>query len=86
MAEIDEPVIIRERKNGLCYKRTLPKYDLISSHRARRSFATNAYLSGIPSISIMQITGHSTERAFLQYIKVSQEENAINLASHSFFK
>ncbi len=35
----------------------LPKYKLISTHTARRSFATNAYLSGIPAISIMKFTG-----------------------------
>ena len=86
LAGLDEPVIIRENRKGISYKLTLPKYELISSHTARRSFATNAYLSGVPSISNMRITGHRTEKAFMQYIKVSQEENAIQLAGHSFFR
>ncbi len=58
------------------------KWQLVSSHTARRSFATNLYRSGFPSISIMQITGHKTETAFLKYIKVSKQEHARLLAQH----
>lgn len=58
------------------------KWQLVSSHTARRSFATNLYKSGFPSISIMQITGHKTETAFLKYIKVSKQEHARLLAEH----
>ena len=56
-----------------------PKYELISTHTARRSFATNLYLKGFPTISIMSITGHKTERAFLRYIKVTPEQHATML-------
>jgi len=52
------------------------KHELVSSHTARRSFATNLYLKGVPSITIMKVTGHKTESAFLKYIKVSEEEHA----------
>jgi hypothetical protein len=34
------------------------------------------FKAGIPSISIMKITGHKTETQFMKYIKVSKEENA----------
>lgn len=58
---------------------------LITSHCARRSFATNAFKSGVPSLSIMQITGHTTEKNFLKYIKVTKEENAQLMSKHEFF-
>lgn len=58
-----------------------PKYELITSHTARRSFATNAYLDGVPSLLIMAITGHTTERSFLKYIKVTKDEHAAKLLS-----
>ena len=58
---------------------------MITSHTARRSFATNAYLADIPAISIMKITGHKTEAAFMKYIKISEEENAIQLQTSKFF-
>ena len=52
------------------------KYQLIKCHTARRSFATNLYLKGAPTISIMKLTGHTTEANFMKYIKVTREENA----------
>jgi hypothetical protein len=37
------------------------------------------YLMGVPSITIMAITGHRTEKAFMKYIKVTPKEHAIQL-------
>lgn len=62
-----------------------PKCDIITTHTARRSAATNMYKAGIPSISIMKITGHTTEKAFMKYIKISAEENAELMATNKFF-
>lgn len=58
------------------------KWELISAHTARRSFATNCYLSGIPTLTIMAITGHKTEKAFLRYICVTKEEHAKRMMQH----
>jgi integrase len=52
------------------------KSDLMTTHTARRSFASNNYLAGMPTISIMAITGHSTERSFMRYIKLTPREHA----------
>ncbi|MEN8250130.1 MAG: tyrosine-type recombinase/integrase [Bacteroidota bacterium] len=52
------------------------KYKLITSHTARRSFCTNAYKMGVPILAIMAISGHKSEKAFLKYIKLEQEEHA----------
>jgi integrase len=56
--------------------------DLVSSHTARRSFATNYYLQGFPNIDLMKITGHKTERSFLKYIRVSKLDTAKRLSEH----
>ena len=55
---------------------TPEKWKLVSTHTARRSFATNMYMKGIGSITIMAITGHKTESAFMKYIKVPAVEHA----------
>ena len=52
-----------------------PKYELIFSHTGRRSFASNNY-GKIPNVNLMAITGHKTEKTFLQYIKITPEEHA----------
>lgn len=62
------------------------KWRLISTHTGRRSFATNAYLSGLDRISIMKITGHRTEASFMKYIRIEEEENASLLKLHKFFE
>jgi integrase len=54
----------------------------ISSHTARRSFATNYYLDGFPTSELMKITGHRTEKAFLKYIKVTKLDTAKRLNVH----
>jgi len=57
----------------------------IRTHTARRSFATNAYLAGIPMHDIMKITGHRKTESFLKYIKVTKLETAEKLKDHPFF-
>lgn len=67
----------RTRTEGGVLKTTSsPKWMLVSSHTGRRSFCTNMYKRGLPTITIMAISGHTTEKSFLRYIKVSQEEHA----------
>ena len=76
LAEIDEEVIVPIKQGGKSKSVKYKKYQLIKSHTARRSFATNLYLKGAPTISIMKLTGHTTEANFMKYIKVTREENA----------
>lgn len=59
------------------------KWQAITAHTGRRSFATNLYKRGFPTLSIMAITGHKTEKSFLAYIKVSESENA-TMVLHQF--
>lgn len=58
-----------------------PKYQLISSHTCRRSFASNLY-GKVPTKSIMAITGHQTETQFLKYIKITPKEHADKLIKY----
>lgn len=57
----------------------MEKWKMVSSHTCRRSFATNNYLMGIDTLTIMQITGHTTEKNFLKYIKVTPDQHAKRL-------
>lgn len=86
LAEMHQTMNVSSTSGGIVTTVLRKKWQLITTHTARRSFATNAFLSGIPTISIMQITGHKTERSFLKYIRVSKLENAMKMAEHPFFK
>lgn len=84
-AKIDELILVEETKGTLSTRRQEKKYNLISAHTARRSFATNAFKANIPPIQIMKMTGHKSESSFLKYIKVDNKENANILQLHPFF-
>lgn len=84
-AHIVENHTIRRTEGGKEVEYQFPKYKIVSSHTARRSFCTNAYKSGMPIQDIMAISGHKTERVFLNYVKVEKIENAKRIAKHAFF-
>jgi integrase len=71
--ENEKEKIIHRKKFG-----KYPKYELVSSHVCRRSFATNLY-GKIDTLTIMKITGHKTEKQFLEYIKITPKEYAEKL-------
>lgn len=45
-----------------------PKYGFVTSHTARRSFATNLYLNGVDIYTISQMCGHTTVDMTKTYI------------------
>ena len=63
-------------QGGLEKTTQLDKFERITTHTARRSFASNLYLRGVPPQTIMKITGHKTEKSFNEYIKITLQENA----------
>lgn len=79
------PVNVTKSKGAGHYTTTLPKWQLVSGHTARRTGATLLYLSGVPLRQCMFITGHTTEENFMRYIRITKEENANKLAAHPFF-
>jgi integrase len=53
-----------------------PKYAFVTSHIMRRSFASN-YYGKIETPLLLNITGHSKERAFLTYITRHQNKDIL---------
>lgn len=82
IAELTEQTHKAITKGGVKVSTAHAKNELVTTHTARRSFATNLYLSNFPTLSIMAITGHKTEKAFLKYIKVDPEQHAKKLQIH----
>lgn len=57
------------------------KWELVTSHIGRRSFATNFY-GKIPTTYLIYVTGHSTETMFLTYIGKSNKDLAMELTNY----
>ncbi len=80
MAGMTETVRVVANKAGKRQEVDLEKWQMVTTHVARRSFATNLYLLGVPAINIMKITGHATEKQFMGYICIDGRLNAQNMA------
>ncbi len=76
IAKIDQVIRQKSYVKGVLVDKAYKKYELVSSHAARRSFATNSYQKGIPTATIVKITGHRTEKSFYKYIKLDNKEHA----------
>ena len=80
LAGIDGNESITRTVGGKLITETKPKYELISSHTCRRSFCTNMYRRGLDTLMIRSISGHKTDKSFLKYIKVNEDEHAEMMA------
>ena len=74
-------------KGGKLVTVTREKWELISSHTARRSAATNMYLTGrMKVLEIMKLTGHRTEQNFFRYIRLTGDDTARAISGDMFFR
>ena len=81
-----EMVQVSYTKGGKLVKKGVPKYNLVKTHTARRSFCTNYYVAGKSIQSIMLFSGHKTEREFQKYIRIEKEQEALAVSRSGFFK
>jgi integrase len=73
LAGIDTPETIVHYQGAERKERTVPKYELLTSHTGRKSFITNGLYLGIPAEVIMQWTGHKDHRTMEAYYKIVQK-------------
>ena len=88
LAELNQPTkgskMKETEKSSRIYRKqlgTYKKHELITSHIGRRSFATNFY-GKIPTTYLIYITGHSTEKMFLNYIGKSNKDLALEITKY----
>lgn len=86
MAGINEMIMQTIYKNNKASLKAFKKYELIKSHTARRSFATNLYLLKVDILDIQTLLGHSKTETTLQYVKASSLERAKKISRHEFFQ
>lgn len=85
MAGIDTPTKDITYPKGIRTEETVPKYDLITTHTARRSLATNMVNAQYTLHQIRLLTGHKTEKMLQEYLKTSSYENALKMADTPFY-
>lgn len=84
---LNDPVTYSFTRGGRLVTVTKEKWELISSHTARRSAATNMYLTGrMNTLEIMRLTGHRTEQNFFRYIRLTGDDTARSISGDMFFR
>ena len=84
-ADLTELIQTTRTKGGRKVTTTRRKWEMVTTHTARRSFATNAYKAGVSTVDIMKMTGHKTETSFMRYIKVTAEDTGLRMLAHPHF-
>lgn len=84
--ELQTKVMVGRTKGGVRREGARAKWELVTTHTARRSFASNFYRDGVPARTIMAITGHTTEQSFMRYIRLNNDEHADIMARSSLFQ
>ena len=73
LEENDKLVVERNEKGEVI----MPRYNCVTTHTARRSGITNMYLTHkYTIIQMMHVSGHKTQKTFMDYIKLSSDEIA----------
>lgn len=78
---INDTIEVRDG-NKISYKK---KWEMVSSHTARRTAATNLLLSGATIYEVSRFLGHTSVSQTQVYLRITSRENANNLAKNKFF-
>jgi integrase len=73
LAEINDPVEIVRYRGAVRESQTYPKYELVSAHTGRKTFATLCLEKGMSAEEVMSITGHRDYKSFQRYVKVTEQ-------------
>ena len=79
LAGIDEKITIVKYQGSKRIEKTLPKYELVSSHTARRTYVTLSLEKGMRVETVMSITGHKDYSTFKKYIKITSNVKTLEM-------
>lgn len=77
---IDTPVKLTSYKGAVRTDEVKPKWEVIGTHAARRTFVVNALQMGVSPTVVMSWTGHSDYKAMKPYIAVADSARARAMA------
>ncbi len=80
LAELNTPITTTYFQGTERIDETYPKYELITTHCARRTFICNALMLGITPEIVMKWTGHSDYKAMKPYIDITDKAKAQSMS------
>lgn len=79
LAGIDEKVVVTKFKGVEEIRNTYPKYELLSTHVARKTFVTLSLEKGMRVETLMSITGHKKHSTLKRYINITDKLKSIEM-------
>ncbi len=70
---INEPVHYTKYKGNIRVDSTVPKYELMNTHTARRTFITQSLERGLRPEVVMKFTGHKDVKTMMKYVKITEK-------------
>ena len=70
LAGIDEPFEVETFTGNKKISEIVPKYQLVSTHTGRRTFATKLLERGVAAETVMRFTGHRDYKSFTKYVNI----------------
>ncbi len=70
-AGIDDDVTIVLFRGAKRVENTMPKYEAIKTHTARRTFITLSLQKGMRAETLIKITGHTSLKTLMKYVKIA---------------
>ena len=86
IAGLTEQIHFEQVINGKIIPVTFDKWQLVSSHTARRTFISNMISFNAQQSNIMKMTGHKTCSSFGRYNRLSIVDNAMGMMGCAYFK
>ncbi len=77
LATINDQVQIVRYQGAKRIEKTYPKYELISAHTGRKTFATLSLEKGANAEEVMSMTGHRSYNSFKRYVKITEERKKL---------
>jgi integrase len=74
MAGLLEPVKVVRYYGSKRTEEVLEKYQLLTTHTARRTFVTQSLERGMRPEVIMKLTGHSDIKTMMKYVKITEKK------------
>jgi integrase len=79
--KLDNDVTITRHIGSKRITKTFKKYELISSHIARKTFVTNSLLFGMNERVLREMTHHKDEKSFKRYVDISNFQKNKEMAN-----
>lgn len=72
ICKFDEPFNKVYKRGGKIVSEDVKRYDMMTTHTARKTFITNCLRSGVPKYLVMEMVGIVKEETFQRYVQVAE--------------